>query len=201
MHRILVSACLLGQLVRYDGRGKPLHNPHLQAWQAEGRLVPVCPELLGGFPVPRPQAEIEPGYDGGAVLDGRARVWEASGRDVTSPFLHGAHAALAIARETGCAFALLTDGSPSCGSTVVHGGRFDGRKVPGMGVVAALLRRHGIAVFPEAAIGALAARIADDCGGAAGPPAAGQGASSGPTGATSFSSASSSSVRPSPSRR
>lgn len=47
--RVLVSACLLGQPVRYDGRTSG--HPHLlQQWQAEGRVVPLCPEVAGGLP-------------------------------------------------------------------------------------------------------------------------------------------------------
>ena len=71
--RILVSACLLGQPVRYDGRGKRGRGrDRLARWRAEGRLVPFCPEVAGGLPTPRPAAEITPGGDGAAVLAGDA---------------------------------------------------------------------------------------------------------------------------------
>lgn len=159
MQRILISACLLGRPVRYDGRGRLLPHPLIAAWQAEGRLVAVCPEMLGGFPTPRPPAEIEPGHSGGDVLDGRAQVVEATGGVVTAAFLDGAEAALEAAQAGHCPFALLTDGSPSCGSTFIYGGRFDGGTHPGMGVVAALLRRHGIRVFAESEIEVLAALL------------------------------------------
>ncbi len=56
---ILISACLLGHAVRYDGKGKPLHHPAIERWRDDGRLVTICPEMAGGMPVPRPPAETE----------------------------------------------------------------------------------------------------------------------------------------------
>lgn len=156
MDRILVSACLIGQPVRYDGRAMDLGGDLMARWQAEGRLVPICPELAGGFSVPRSPAEIEPEASGTDILDGNARILDRDGRDVTAGFLAGAEAAVALARETGCRFALLTDGSPSCGATRIHAGRFDGTRRAGQGVVAAALRRAGLAVFPQTALADLA---------------------------------------------
>jgi uncharacterized protein YbbK (DUF523 family) len=57
--------------------------------------------------------------------------------------------ALEMAVSQGCRFALLTDGSPSCGTSFVYSGRFDGAARKGNGVVAALLAENGIAVFSE----------------------------------------------------
>lgn len=82
--KVLVSACLLGQPVRYDGRASG-HPDLLQRWQAEGRVVPLCPEVAGGLPTPRPPAEI-PGGQGGEVLDGLAQVVTVSGEDVSAAF-------------------------------------------------------------------------------------------------------------------
>lgn len=154
---ILISACLLGQPVRYDGRGKLLSHPALARWQGEGRLVSFCPELAGGMAVPRPPAEIEAGGTGEDVIAGRARVLEVTGGDVTAAFLDGAEKALAFAREKACAYALLIDGSPSCGSLAIYDGSFSGVKRAGQGVTAALFRRAGIAVFSDREIEALAA--------------------------------------------
>ena len=145
--RILVSACLMGAPVRYDGSARTLLDATLARWQAEGLLVPLCPELAGGLPTPRPPAEIAAGQDGGDVLAGHARIIEKSGADVTAAYHAGAAAALALAREAGCTDALLMDGSPSCGSGFIHAGRFDGTTRPGMGLTAALLARSGIRVW------------------------------------------------------
>jgi uncharacterized protein YbbK (DUF523 family) len=151
MRRILVSACLLGKPVRYDGAGRPLRDERLALWQAEGRVVPVCPEMMAGLPSPREPAEIV-GGGGGEVLDGRARVVTPSGADVTDVFVAGARMALALAKAEGCTHALLIDRSPSCGGLHLYDGTFSGRRVPGEGVTAALLRRHGVAVYTDAEI-------------------------------------------------
>jgi len=147
--RILVSACLLGRRVRFDGGAKRSDDALLAAWREEGRLVPFCPEVEGGLPVPRPPAEIEGGAGGAAVLDGEARVLTRDGRDVTDAFLAGARAALDAAVASGARVAILKEGSPSCGVLTVYDGAFRGRKVAGEGVTTALLERHGIRVFNE----------------------------------------------------
>ncbi|GAA1513691.1 DUF523 domain-containing protein [Sphaerisporangium rubeum] len=150
MERILVSACLMGRPVRFDGQAKTVHDALLATWRAEGRLVPFCPEVEGGLPVPRPPAEIEGGVGGPAVLAGSARILTAEGADVTRHFLAGAQAALAVARSMNLKLAVLKDGSPSCGTLRIHDGTFRGRVTPGSGVTAALLSVHGVRVFSEA---------------------------------------------------
>ncbi|MDQ0324720.1 uncharacterized protein YbbK (DUF523 family) [Rhodopseudomonas julia] len=157
--RILISACLLGEAVRYDGGARPLRHPALARWHAEGRVVAVCPELMGGFSVPRRPSEIADGCSGEDVLAGRGRIVDISGADVTDGFLAGARAALQIARTHDCSFALLIDGSPSCGSSLIYDGSFGGHKHAAMGVTSALLRANGIEVFADHEIDALAARL------------------------------------------
>lgn len=160
MERILVSSCLLGYRVRYDGRGKPSGGLLLARWRAEGRLVPFCPEVSGGLPVPRPAAEIS-GGGGADVLDGHARVLTGDGADVTAYFLEGARLALEQARAYGARIAILKETSPSCGSGRVYDGTFTGRAVPGEGVTTALLERSGVAVFAEDAVEQAAARLSE----------------------------------------
>lgn len=155
--KILVSACLMGHAVRYDGQAKPLVHPALDRWREEGRLVTICPEMSAGMPVPRLPAEIAAGMLGGDVLSGAARVLESQGDDVTDGFRQAAENALALARETGCAYALLIDGSPSCGSGFVYDGSFTGRRLKGEGVTAALLRENGIQVFSDRQVDELVA--------------------------------------------
>ncbi|TDF79893.1 DUF523 domain-containing protein [Pseudomonas sp. H9] len=147
LHKVLVSACLLGQTVRYDGRSSG-HPDLLQRWQAEGRVVALCPEVAGGLPTPRPPAEI-PGGQGSAVLDGDAQVITVSGEDVSAQFLAGAQLALGLVRRHGIRIAVLKSGSPSCGNQLTYDGTFSGRKVSGEGVTTALLRREGVQVFSE----------------------------------------------------
>ena len=161
--KLLVSACLLGRPVRYDGRAKTFDDAALSQWQSEGRVVSVCPELLGGFPTPRPPAEITAeiaGARGGyAVLKGEACIVETGGKDVTSGFVEGAEATLRTALEHDCTFALLTDGSPSCGSSFIYDGSFTGNRLAGAGVAAALLRQNGIGVFAPEQFADLAAAM------------------------------------------
>lgn len=55
--RIAVSACLLGEACRYDGRSKPCARVQELATLGH-ELVPVCPEVSGGLPTPRTPCEI-----------------------------------------------------------------------------------------------------------------------------------------------
>ena len=146
--RILVSRCLLGEPVRYDGASKPLSHPLLRKWEEQGLLMPVCPELLGGLAVPRKPAEIV-GGDGADVLAGHARVLTIDGEDVTAAFIEGARRARDLAEREGCAFAVLKENSPSCGTHRIADGTFSGERKPGQGVTAALLRAAGLHVFNE----------------------------------------------------
>ena len=147
MQKILVSRCLLGHPVRYDGGA---HGPFalLERWQAEGRVVALCPEVAGGLPTPRPPAEIA-GGQGGGVLDGRLPVLTVDGEDVSAAFVAGAEQALALVRQHGIRLALLKARSPSCGNRENYDGSFSGVKVAGEGVTAAALRRAGVQVFSE----------------------------------------------------
>lgn len=160
--RILVSACLIGWPVRFDGAAKTLHHPLLARWAEEGRLVPLCPETMAGLATPRPPAEIEPGTDAAAVLAGTARVLDADGGDHTAAFREGARIATATARIRACRFALLTEGSPSCGSTLIADGTFSGRRTLGEGVAARALRDAGLRVFAPDALDELAALLDRD---------------------------------------
>ena len=140
MKRVLVSACLLGERVRFDGREKGVQHPVLQRWLAEGRVVRVCPEVEGGLPVPRPPAELQP--DGRVVTD--------SGVDVSDAFARGAAEALRLVREHQIEVAVLKEGSPSCGSGFIYDGTFSKTKVVGSGgETTRLLRANGVKVFSE----------------------------------------------------
>jgi uncharacterized protein YbbK (DUF523 family) len=146
--KLLVSACLLGNPVRYDGQAKTLGHAGLERLQAEGRVVAFCPEVAGGLPVPRAPAEII-AADGSAVLAGRARVTTRDGCDVSDYFIAGAKQALALCREQGITAAVLTETSPSCGSNQIYDGSFTRRSIVGTGVTASLLRQQGIEVFSQ----------------------------------------------------
>lgn len=158
MEKLLVSRCLLGHKVRYDGGARGPFDL-LQRWQDEGRIVPLCPEVAGGLPTPRPPAEI-PGGQGAQVLDGIRPVLTDSGEDFTAAFVAGAEIALRLAQQHGLRVAVLKARSPSCGNSHNYDGSFSGTLVAGEGVTAALLRRAGVKVFNETQLREAAAELA-----------------------------------------
>ncbi len=159
MVRVLVSSCLLGEPVRYHGGDARLEDAWLRRWVEEGRVVSFCPEVEGGLPTPRPAAEIR-GGGGLEVLRGEARVVTGSGDSVTAAFVRGAEKALEVARRDNVRLAILTERSPSCGSTSIYDGSFSGSTRPGAGVTTALLEANGIRVFAPDRLSQAAAYLA-----------------------------------------
>ncbi len=167
--RIAVSACLLGEPCRYDGRAKPCAR--VQELSERGHeLVPICPEVAGGLPTPRTPCEIvrAPWMGADAQGDGRIagmgrnddatkaervdRSWkivDANGVDRTAAYERGARIELVRATEAGCKLAVFKAKSPSCGSREVYDGTFSGVLVPGQGITAALFREVSITVIDE----------------------------------------------------
>ena len=141
--KILVSACLLGEPCRYDGKSKP--SEAIRALAEQHTLIPICPEVMGGLRTPRSPSEIQP--------DGR--VVNREGADVSENYLRGAEIALKMAREHGCTLAILKEKSPSCGNREVYDGSFSGKLIPGQGICARLLEANGIRVIGESEIGEL----------------------------------------------
>jgi uncharacterized protein YbbK (DUF523 family) len=143
---ILVSSCLAGLEVRYNGKHS-LDN-RIRKLLEENKAITVCPELLGGFSTPREPAEII-GGNGEDVLDGNAKVVEKSGRDVTELYIKGAYVTLKKAKEVNATIVVLKEYSPSCGSSLIYNGEFIGKKIVGNGVTTALLKRNGLRVISE----------------------------------------------------
>ena len=137
--KLIVSACLLGEPVRYDGGTKPCPAVIALTRCAGVEVVPVCPETAAGLPVPRPPAEQR---DGGVFL--------ADGRDVTAEFAAGSAACAEAALASGARVAVLKAKSPSCGAGEIYDGTYSGTLVPGWGTFARLLRDAGVEVFTEA---------------------------------------------------
>jgi len=138
-YKILISACLLGQRVRYDAKQKTLQHPLIEDWIAQGILLPVCPEVLGGLPTPRPAAEIQ--------INGTIQTEQ--GEDVTTPFRQGAERTLAFALQHQIKIVILTERSPSCGSATIYDGSFSRTVINGQGMTTQLLRDNGILVFNQ----------------------------------------------------
>ncbi len=128
---ILISACLLGEPCRFDGRGK-LNNELLDAL-GDKILIPVCPEVEGGLPIPRPPAEIK-----------GAGVFRENGEDVTESFQRGASLCTAKAVSIHASHAILKSRSPACGCGKVYDGSFSKTLVEGDGVFTQHLKAAGI---------------------------------------------------------
>lgn len=143
---ILVSACLAGLDVRYDG-GNCL-NHKIQKMVEHGEAVTICPEVIGGLTTPREPAEIING-NGFNVLNGSAKVVNKVGEDVTEFFLKGAYETLKKAQEVKATMVVLKENSPSCGSKMIYNGKFVGQKIDGIGVTAALLKENGFSIISE----------------------------------------------------
>jgi len=132
----LCSACLLGEKCRYDGTSKP--NEKVIALSKKEKLIPVCPEQLGGLPTPREPAEQR-----------AEKVFTISGKNVTLQFENGAKQVLKIAKQLGIKEAILKQRSPSCGSGKICDGTFSGKIIRGDGVTTALLKKNRIKVVSE----------------------------------------------------
>ena len=132
--RIMVSACLLGENCKYSG-GNNRHEKVLEYIKGH-EVIPICPEVMGGLPTPRPPAEIVSG-----------EVINRLGVSVDREYRLGAEKALKLAREKQIDLAILQPRSPSCGTREIYDGTFSGKKIPGMGVAAALLKENGYVVL------------------------------------------------------
>ena len=136
MEKILISACLVGDKVKYDGKSN--YNPKIEQLLEKYDLVPFCPEVEGGLKTPRTPSE--------RVKD---RVKTKDGRDVTKNFTTGAELALNICLYLGIRIAILKENSPSCGSSKIYDGTFTNTLTDGVGVTTELLKRKGIKVISE----------------------------------------------------
>ena len=136
MERILISACLVGDNVKYDGGNNK--NPLISKLLEKYELVPFCPEVEGGLPIPRHPCE-QRGEQVVNDLD----------EDKTDEFNRGADLALNICLYLKITKAILKERSPSCGVHSIYDGTFSHKVIDGSGVTTALLKRKGITVYSE----------------------------------------------------
>ena len=132
--KIAVSACLLGENCKYNGRNN--YSEKVRAYTKGHEVIPVCPEVLGGLPIPREPAEIVNGI-----------VSLNDGTSVDKGFREGARRALEIVKEQNADIVILQSRSPSCGVNAIYDGSFSGKIISGQGVFADLLRRNGMKVI------------------------------------------------------
>lgn len=138
---VIVSACLLGLHTRYDGGSAP--SKEAMGLLQGRQFIPVCPEQLGGLPTPRPRALLRPQCGGADVINGKARVIDDTGADITGKLVKGAQEVLKIAQMCGAREAFLKEKSPSCGVNTHYR---DGKIVAAEGVTTAQLRITGLSV-------------------------------------------------------
>ena len=139
--RLLVSACLMGDNVKYNGGNNKIDLSRLQE---EYGLIPFCPEIEGGLPTPRAPSEI--------ISKNPLKLVDINGKDVTKQFQTGAQKALELAQKLSIKKALLKSNSPSCSSSMIYDGTFSSTLIKGDGVTSALLKENGIEVFDENSI-------------------------------------------------
>lgn len=143
MQKILISACLLGKKVRFDGGDNDCRNHDLiKKWLEEGRLISICPELEGGLSIPRDPAVI-------TKLNNNISVITSNNKDVTINYQAGAEKALELANKYNIKVAILKNRSPSCGSTHIYSNLNPKKIIEGFGITAGLLKEHGVAIFHE----------------------------------------------------
>ena len=136
MEKILISACLVGDNVKYNG-GNNL-SPKIDALLEKYELIPFCPEVEGGLSTPRTPAE--------RIGD---KVINQDGEDVTDAYMKGAELAFNICLFLKIKKVILKEKSPSCGSKIIYDGTFSHKEIKGMGVTAEYLKKKGIEVFSE----------------------------------------------------
>lgn len=136
MINILVSACLLGENCKWNGRNNS--REHIIKLKEKYNLVPFCAEVLGGLPTPRIPSEIR----GNKVIN-QIEL------EVTKYFKRGAERTLEIAKNNHCKYAILKDHSPSCGVNKVYDGTFSRQLIDGQGMTAKLLKKNNIKIFAD----------------------------------------------------
>ncbi len=134
--KIMVSACLLGDNVKYNGSNNL--NNDLVDYLKDYEVIKVCPEVLGGLSIPRVPSEIKDN-----------KVINKNGVDVTEEYYKGAYETLEIAKKNDVKIAILKKNSPSCGYGNIYDGTFSHNLVNGNGVTSDLLVKNGIKILNE----------------------------------------------------
>jgi len=146
---IIVSACLSGVKCRYDGQSRD--NECVKKLVGQRKAIPLCPEVLGGRPVPREPVEIT-GGTAEDVFSGKAVIRDKNGADVTTDVMKGVAEVLAAVRRLNIDTVVLKTKSPTCGCGQVYDGTFSGKLIDGDGILTAALIKEGIKVYTEESI-------------------------------------------------
>ena len=136
--KVLISACLLGDNVKYSGGNNLTPELVTMLEKYNVKIVKICPECFAGLPIPRVPSEIR-----------EDKVFSKDGRDITEEFLSGAEKTYQIAKRKQVDFAILKERSPSCGSSFIYDGSFSGKVIEGQGLTAKKLSKENIIIFSE----------------------------------------------------
>lgn len=140
MEKVIVSACLIGENCKYNGKNNK--NENIINFLKDKEVILVCPEVMGGLSTPRLKSEI-------LANEKDLKVINESNEDVTDYFVKGAIKSLKKAIENDVKLAVLKEKSPSCGFRKIYNGNFDGTKVDGSGVFARMLMENNIKILTE----------------------------------------------------
>jgi len=142
--KLMVSSCLLGELVKYNGGHNLIDEDLLIQLEQKYELFPFCPEVEAGMDIPRVPCEI--------ISTDPIQVVNKNYKDKTQFFLLGANKALDLCKKENIKKALLKANSPSCSSETIYDGTFSGITIFGFGVTTNLLKKCGITIFDETRI-------------------------------------------------
>ncbi|MEA2018394.1 MAG: DUF523 domain-containing protein [Campylobacterota bacterium] len=139
--KLLISSCLIGENVKYDGLNNCLDENILDKLKEKYHLINFCPEVEGGLPTPRIPCEI--------ISLKPLKIINKIDEDKTINFINGANKTLQLCKKENIKIALLKANSPSCSNKFIYNGKFNSTKVNGFGVTAKLLIENNIKVIDE----------------------------------------------------
>ena len=138
---LLISSCLFGEYVRYDGNHNKIDGNLLDKLKFKYNLFPFCPEVEGGLAIPRVACEI--------ISNNPLEIIDKNGKNQTKAFLDGAQKTVNLCLDNNIKKAILKSNSPSCSSKFIYDGTFSSVKIEGVGATVQLLKKIDIKVFDE----------------------------------------------------
>ena len=142
--KLLISSCLLGENVKYDGTNNSLDKLIIEKLKEKYELFSFCPEVAGGLPTPRIACEL--------ISEIPLKIINKNNEDKTIEFINGANKTLELCKKEGIKIALLKANSPSCSNNFIYDGTFTSTKIESLGVTTKQLANNNITVYNETEI-------------------------------------------------
>lgn len=101
-------------------------------------LIPICPEVEGGLPIPRVPVEVK-----------EKKAIDKEGNDRTKNFFLGAEITCQLAQQNDVKIAIMKAKSPSCGKGKIYDGTFSKKLINASGIAVIALEEIGVKVFSE----------------------------------------------------